>query len=189
MTPTGGGSVVLRYSVVILASAVLATVVALTGLAVGPEKAQAKAEAKGAVRTCGGGKTTLNGKEESTLRLHNRTRTSRGLRPLCVHPALTKAARAHSANMIRKDYFGHGNAGRRLKRHGYKWRVYAENIAGGTGRHTRPTNTFRRWMNSSGHRTNILDRRFREVGIGTATGTFKGHRGYTMYTVDFGTRR
>ena len=44
-------------------------------------------------------------------------------------------------------------------------------------------------MNSSGHRTNILDGRFREVGIGTATGTFEGKRGYTMYTVDFGTRR
>jgi uncharacterized protein YkwD len=44
-------------------------------------------------------------------------------------------------------------------------------------------------MNSSGHRANILDRRFREIGIGTATGKYKGRRGYTMYTVDFGRRR
>ena len=44
-------------------------------------------------------------------------------------------------------------------------------------------------MDSSAHRANILDRRFREVGIGTATGKYKGHKGYTMYTVDFGTRR
>lgn len=176
---------VLRYSVVVLASAVLATVLALSVSAVGPEEA----EAASSVRTCGGGTIKLNGKEESILRLHNRERRSRGLRTLCVHPQLTKAARTHSSHMIRKDYFGHGSVGRRLKRHGYNWRVYAENIAGGTGRYARSDNTFRRWMNSSGHRTNILDRRFREIGIGTATGTFKGHSGYIMYTVDFGTRR
>ncbi len=35
-------------------------------------------------------------------------------------------------------------------------------------------------MKSSGHRANVLHRRFREIGIGTATGTFKGHKGYTM---------
>jgi uncharacterized protein YkwD len=44
-------------------------------------------------------------------------------------------------------------------------------------------------MDSSAHRANILDRRFREVGIGTATGKYKGHTCYTTYTVDFGTRR
>jgi uncharacterized protein YkwD len=44
-------------------------------------------------------------------------------------------------------------------------------------------------MGSSGHRTNILDRRVREVGIGTATGKYKGTKRYTMYTVDFGRRR
>lgn len=176
---------ILRYSVVVIASAVVATVLALSVSAVGPEKA----EAASAVKTCGGGTIKLNAKEESTLRLHNRERKSRGLRTLCVHPQLTKAARAHSTNMIKRDNLGHGSVGRRLKRHGYNWRVYAENIAGGTGKYTRPTNTFRRWMNSSGHRTNILDRRFREIGIGTTTGTFKGKKGYTMYTVDFGRRR
>jgi uncharacterized protein YkwD len=44
-------------------------------------------------------------------------------------------------------------------------------------------------MNSRTHRPNILKRGFREVGIGTATGTFKGTKGYTMYTADFGRRR
>ena len=44
-------------------------------------------------------------------------------------------------------------------------------------------------MDSSAHRANILDRRFREVGIGPATGKYKGQTGYTTYTVDFGTRR
>ena len=174
-----------RYASVILVAALLVVVVALTVSTVEPERA----EAATTVRTCGGGTIKLNAKEERTLRLHNRERRSRGLRTLCVHPKLTKAARAHSSDMIKKDYFGHGNVGRRLKRHGYNWRVYGENIAGGTGRYARPGNTFRRWMNSSGHRANILDRRFREIGIGTATGNYKGRKGYTMYTVDFGRRR
>jgi len=175
---------ILRCSTVVLA-AVLATIVALSVSAVEPEKA----EAASAVKTCGGRTIELNAKEQRTLILHNRARRSRGLRALCVHPLLTKAARAHSADMIRKDYLGHGRTGRRLKRFGYNWRVYGENLAGGTGRYAFPANTFRRWMRSSGHRANILDRRFREIGIGTATGNYKGHSGYTMYTVDFGTRR
>ncbi len=175
----------MRYATVVFAAAVLATVVALSVSAIEPRKA----EAADTVRTCGGGKIKLNAKEERTLRLHNKARKSRGIRRLCVHPKLTKAARAHSADMIRKDYLGHGNVGRRLKRYDYNWRTYGENIAGGSGRYGRPGNVFKRWMNSSGHRSNILKKGFREIGIGTATGTYKGNKGYTMYTVDFGRRR
>ncbi len=176
---------VLRYATVIFVAAVLATVAALSVSAIEPKKAQAAST----VRTCGGGTIQLKAKEARTFYLHNQKRKSRGLRPLCVHPKLTKAARAHSADMIRRDYFGHGNVGRRLKRHGYNWRVYGENIGGGTGSYAYPRRVFKRWMNSSVHRANILDRRFREIGIGTARGNYKGHRGWTMYTVDFGTRR
>ena len=176
---------ILRYATVVFVATVLATVDALSVSAIEPRKA----EAADTVRTCGGGKIKLNAKEERTLKLHNQASKNRGIRRLGVHPKPTKAARAHSADMIRKDYFGHGNVGRRLKRYGYNWRVYGENIGGGSGRYGRPGNVFKRWMKSSGHRANILDRRFREVGIGTATGTLKGKKGYTMYTVDFGTRR
>ncbi len=176
---------VLRYATVVLVATVLAAVATLSISAIEPEKA----EAETSVRACGGGTINLNAKEERTVRLHNDKRTSRGLRALCVHPKLTKAARAHSTSMIKNDYFGHGDVGSRLRHYGYNWRAYGENIAGGSGRYARPGNIFRHWMKSSGHRANILDRRFREVGIGTATGTYKGQKGYTMYTVDFGTRR
>jgi uncharacterized protein YkwD len=175
----------LRYAAVVFVATVLAIVAALSVSAIEPSKA----EAADTVRACGGGKIKLNAKEERTFRLHNRARANRGIRRLCVHPKLTKAARSHSASMIKKDSFGHGNIGRRLKRFGYNWRICGENIAGGTGRYGRPSNIFKRWMHSSGHRSNILKKGFREVGIGTATGTFKGRRGYTMYTVDFGRRR
>jgi uncharacterized protein YkwD len=44
-------------------------------------------------------------------------------------------------------------------------------------------------MNSRGHKANILDRDLREIGIGVATGTYRGADGVSMYTVDFGARR
>jgi uncharacterized protein YkwD len=176
---------ILRYATVVFVATVLATVAAISVSAIESREA----EATDTVRTCGGGKIRLNAKEVRTLKLHNQARKNRGIRRLCVHPKLTKAARAHSTDMIRKDYFRHGNVGRRLKRFDYNWRTYGENIAGGSGRYGRPANVFKRWMKSRGHRANILKKGFREVGIGTATGTFKGRKGYTMYTVNFGTRR
>jgi uncharacterized protein YkwD len=45
------------------------------------------------VRTCDGATIALNADEERVLELHNRARTRRGLKALCVHPALTEAAR------------------------------------------------------------------------------------------------
>ena len=175
---------VVRYATVAFAAAVLATTAALSVSALEPKTARAAS----IVKTCGSGTITLNYKEERTLILHNRERISRGLRALCVHPKLTKAARAHSTDMIKNDYLGHGFVGSRLRLYGYNWRIYAENIGGGTGEYASPANVFSRWMNSSTHRANILDGRYREIGIGTATGNYKGRTGYTMYTVDFGTR-
>ena len=44
-------------------------------------------------------------------------------------------------------------------------------------------------MKSDGHRHNILNGKFREIGVGTFTGTYGDTEGVTMYTVDFGVRR
>ena len=176
-----------RCASVVLAATVLAVVAAIGVFALEAEEAGARGAAT--VRTCGGGRIDLKADEKRALQLHNRAREQRKLKPLCVHPKLQKAARAHSAKMIKKDRFFHGSVGKRLKRHGYRWKTYGENIAGGSKRLGTPEGVFERWMNSRTHRPNILKRGFREVGIGTATGTFKGTKGYTMYTADFGTRR
>ena len=182
---------VIRYATAVLGAMILAGSAAFLASAVDPERAGA---ATTTVKTCGGGTIKLKAKEERTFRLHNRARNNRGLRPLCVHPKLTRAARAHSAEMVKKDYFGHKSnsgegVGARLKRFSYHWRIFGENCAGGSGTRGRPNPIFKRWMNSTPHRANILDRRFREVGVGTYTGNYKGTSGYTMYTVDFGSRR
>ena len=88
--------------------------------------------------------------------------------------------------MIREDYFAHGDVGKRLKRQGYNWSTYAENTALDPGSPS-PGPTFDMWMDSQGHRDNITSRKFEEVGIGLATGSYKGER-KTMWTADFGSR-
>ncbi len=177
----------MRYLAVVLASVLLAAVAAVGISAVGPE--EVKAANTVSVRACTGGTVTLSNAEARMLRLHNKRRASRGLSRLCVHPALQRAARAHSQDMIQRDYFKHGDVGARLRHFGYNWRTYGENIAWGTGSRGAADPIFKGWMNSPAHRNNILNRGFREVGIGAARGNYKGSTNTTMWTADFGTRR
>jgi uncharacterized protein YkwD len=159
----------------------------------------AEAASKGYVKKCGGGKIFLNAKERTSFFMHNNIRRNNNLKTFCVNPALQRAARVHSKDMIRRDYFSHTTKGkytfdRRLKRFGYTARGFryyttGENIAYGSGTKGSPRSIMRAWMKSRGHRHNILNGKFREIGIGTYTGKYKSYRGVTMYTADFGTRR
>jgi uncharacterized protein YkwD len=182
----------------ILIISVLVAVLAAVGVsAANPERAQAAGG--GHVKTCDGGEIFLSQKEKKTFVLHNQIRRERGLPAFCVHPKLQKAARAHSEDMIRRDYFSHDTKGRqesaceRIRRYGYNWQLCAENIALGSGSSGEPDSIMRGWMRSEGHRRNILNRKLREIGIGTHTGTFTyegtDYKDTTMYTADFGTSR
>lgn len=179
-----------RYVSAVLGAVMLVCATAFLSTAVEPRMAGATTAT---VKTCGGGSIALNAREKRILVLHNRARAERGLRPLCVDPRLTRAARSHSREMVEKDYFSHDSfdgesVGARLGRFGYDCSVCGENIAGGYGAHAGPGPTFERWMGSAEHRANILDGRFRRVGVGTYTGNYEGIEGYLMYTVDFGSR-
>ena len=183
----------MRYAISFLGAVLVAVVAVFVSSVVDPTDSGA-ATTGGYVTTCGGGSLYLGAYEKRTLQLHNDARTSRGLGQLCVHSALTRAARAHSREMMDKDYMSHNSynsetAGASLRRFGYDWRVYGENVGWGSGYKGAPEARFRAWMNSPGHRANILNNNFREVGIGTATGYFGGYGNSTTYTVDFGTRR
>lgn len=167
-------------------AAVLASTAAVSVSAI--EAPEAAAAGGGYVKKCGGGKILLNADEKTTFAKHNNIRRDRGLKTFCVHPALQRAARTHSKDMIQRDYFAHGNVGKRLDKFGYDWRTYGENIAYGSGTKGQPASIMRGWMESSGHRANILNNNFREIGVGTHTGTYKGTRNVTMYTADFGAR-
>jgi uncharacterized protein YkwD len=151
------------------------------------------------VETCTGETIKLNGDEKGMLDLHNQARANNGLPPLCVHPDLTEAARFHSQEMLDKGYFSHDSRNgesvkARLERFGYAfaghpyWK-YGENVSWGSGYLGAADRRFDEWMDSAEHRANILDKNFREVGIGARTGTFEAQDGTKMYTVDFGTRR
>lgn len=170
----------MRHAAVLLASIFLAMLASGVAAAVEPD-------ATNAVRSCTGDDVRLGSAERRMLELHNRERADRGLPRLCVHPKLQKAANAHSRDMIRKDRFWHGNVGQRLHDFGYQWSSYGENIYRDRGGPS-PARTFKAWMKSSTHRSNILDRSFDEVGIGAATGDFNGSR-TTAWTVDLATRR
>lgn len=174
----------MRYLAVILASIFLAALTAVGGMALEPQRAEA---AGTTVKGCTGTNVTLKANEYRMLTLHNKARASKGLARLCVHPALQRAARAHSADMIRRDYFAHGNVGARLRNYGYRWSAYGENIAYGEGAKGAPGAIFNAWMKSPSHRPNILGRQYREIGIGAVYGNYKGSN-VTMWTVDFGSR-
>ena len=181
----------MKHATFVLASALLAIAFVMGFLAI--YSPVAEAASGGYVKRCGGGKVLLKAKEKKTLALHNKMRMNHGLRKFCVHPKLQRAARTHSKDMIRRDYFSHNTKGggtfdQRLRKFGYKYTTAGENIAYGQRREGRPGNIMRSWKNSKHHRGNILNRKFREVGIGTYVGNYKGRNKVTMYTVDFGRR-
>ncbi len=130
----------------------------------------------GAVETCTGEPIQLSGDEKRVLDLHNWTRADYGLQPLCVHPALTEAARAHSQEMLDRDYTAHESFNgetvkQRLTRFGYAFSrytyyAYGENIACGSGPRGSPESVFDFWMKSPDHSPNILSEKFRQIGIG-----------------------
>jgi uncharacterized protein YkwD len=135
---------------------------------------------------------------QATLCLLNRERASRGLAPLRENGLLTTASVAHSRDMVRGGYFEHASAdGRtvqdRLRAIGYARGMSAstgENIAYGVGSKSSPAAIVRLWMNSPGHREDILRPAFTEIGIGIALGapgvaTSKQPDSAT-YTTDFG---
>ena len=118
----------------------------------------------------------------------NDIRRDHKLPPFMASAALRSAARAHSADMIARDYFEHDSPdeafGTRV-RHYLDSPLVGENIAWGTGRYGTPEGLVSLWMNSPTHRHIILMPSLQRVGLGVATGTFKGNAGAVMATADF----
>jgi hypothetical protein len=102
------------------------------------------------------------------LRLTNAERTQRGLSALTLNAQLGQAAQHHAADMAQQNYFSHtgkngSSMGDRVKATGYRYSYAGENIA--TGQQT-PAAVLNAWMNSEGHRKNILSPNFTEIGFG-----------------------
>ena len=131
----------------------------------------------------------LPGARAATLCLLNRERAAHHLAPLRASTKLARAAQRHSADMVRRSYFAHGDYGARIARTGWgrHRRTYTigENLGYGTAGGATPRAIVTAWMSSTGHRANILQRRFHAIGIGIAPGTPSGGAGAT-YSTDFG---
>lgn len=138
---------------------------------------------------------TMSIVSSATLCLLNNERTTRGLAPLSSQPLLAGVATAYSQSMVVDRFFAHVSpAGQQLSQRltGYvagaqDWAI-GENLAWGEGAKATPAQTVDAWMNSEGHRANILSGEFREIGIGIVNGTPIGSPPATSatYTTEFG---
>ncbi len=137
----------------------------------------------------------------AVLCLHNAERARHGLPRLSESPRLRRAAKRHSSHMVDARFFDHTSPSGttmldRIRRTGYTsgargWSL-GENIAWGSGRLATASQIQRAWMKSPGHRANILQRSFRQIGIGIETGLpvrLSASQSGATYTTDFGYRR
>src|SRR5437870_2005497 len=116
----------------------------------------------------------------------NEARAQESLDPLVPAPELDRAAQKHSQAMADGQFFSHtGKDGStpwdRILREGYRFLLAAENIAYGF---PTPQDVTAAWMNSPGHRGNILSKTFDEIGIGVAIQA--DGSGPIYWTLDFG---
>lgn len=124
--------------------------------------------------------------ERQVVALTNQERTANGCGALTEHTTLTRAARGHTEDMAARNEMTHygangSDAGDRVKQAGYPARQWAENIAYGQAT---PEEVVDAWMDSSGHRANILDCRLTEIGVGHVV----DEQGVPYWTQDFGDR-
>ncbi|MET9958349.1 sigma-70 family RNA polymerase sigma factor [Streptomyces sp. NPDC006326] len=119
------------------------------------------------------------------IALVNDERAAAGCGPLKEDPQLRSAAQGHSDDMANRDFFSHTNPdgadpGKRTTAAGYRWSTYGENIA--KGQQT-AASVMDAWMKSPGHRANILNCSFKDIGVGMHQGP-----GGPWWTQNFGAR-
>ncbi|MEM8571258.1 MAG: CAP domain-containing protein [Pseudomonadota bacterium] len=101
--------------------------------------------------------------EAEVLDLTNAFRAEHGLDPLQADLKLTAAAEDWSQTMADEDVFEHSDTAAQVEDEGYEWRALGENIAVG---YTTPEDVVNGWIGSEGHRANLLNEDFQEIGIG-----------------------
>lgn len=117
----------------------------------------------------------------------NAERRAAGAEPLTADPRLDAAAQKHAEDMLARVFYDHispeGTTPRqRVQAAGYLADTVGENIAAG---HFTVDTVVDAWLHSSGHRRNILDPRFRHLGVGIAVGSYE-HRYQVLWVQDFG---
>jgi uncharacterized protein YkwD len=116
----------------------------------------------------------------------NQERKARGLAPLAWNSKLAAAARQHSERMTRRGQLSHvdpeyGDTAARLDRFGITWSACAENLSQETGFQDPVHQAVEGWLQSPGHRKNLLGRVFTQTGVGAAVSS----RGTVTFTQIF----
>ncbi|MFI5497189.1 CAP domain-containing protein [Actinoplanes sp. NPDC051859] len=133
-----------------------------------------------------GGNATQRAENE-VVRLVNQERAKAGCAAVTVDSRLAGAAKAHSQDMASNRFFAHTNRqgkspSQRVTAAGYKFRLTGENIAFGQAD---AAAVMKAWMNSSGHRANILKCGYKNIGVGLALRNDSG-RQVPFWTQEFG---
>jgi uncharacterized protein YkwD len=120
--------------------------------------------------------------QQSVVDAVNYHRAKAGRRPVVIDARLTAAAQGHSDHMARERILTHIGAGwtdggMRISNAGYRWRAWAENVAAGQ---TTAADVMSAWMNSPGHRANILSDRVVHIGVAAT----KASNGVVYWTLD-----
>jgi uncharacterized protein YkwD len=153
--------------------------------------------------TCAGAESvpttasTVDTARAATLCLLNEQRAAAGLEELRAEPTLERAATGYSIAMISQRVFAHVLPGgdplhERLSDYlapAEAWTI-GENLGWGEREYGSPASIVDAWMKSEGHRRNVLDPKFREIGIGVVPGSpLSGPSAVAVtYTTDFGSR-
>lgn len=129
-------------------------------------------------------------REEMLARV-NAARKRSGLKPLRLNGKLDRSAQRHAEDMLARGYFAHRSpAGttvrERSKVAGYDWRNIGENIAFGQ---TSVPEVVETWLDSPGHRRNILNPAFTELGVGLALGKGQDGKYQVLWVQNFGAPR
>jgi len=126
---------------------------------------------------------------KKVVRLTNKERQKFGLSTLESNGKLDKAAQGHSKNMAVEDFFSHydpdgSSPGDRIEKAGYKAQAWGENIAYGQ---STPQEVLQDWMDSLGHRFNILRPELAEIGVGYYNDNSNESYDISYWTQKFGT--
>lgn len=111
--------------------------------------------------------TSSGNTSQKVMALVNKERRARGLRSLAGSAKIAQVAYRHAKDMNNKNYFSHVSldgrtVGQRFKQGGVSYRVAGENIAKGQKTEQR---VMAAWMNSPGHRKNILNPKYGKIGV------------------------
>lgn len=134
------------------------------------------------------GGASTNEQERQVLQYTNMIRKEAGCGPVSLDSSLVASSGGHAEDMVDRHFFDHTNPDgespyQRMERAGFRGRAAAENIAAG---YKTAEDVMKAWMQSDGHRANILNCDYNRLGVGYDPGRIKQDYGPGSWVQNFG---